>query len=339
MKKRLLLIACYLALFAACAFAGALYRFNTATALTESTTIFLPKGTGFKAIVKQLDQASVIPDPLSFAIPVILSGKYKHFKPGEYEFPAGITPSAVMHILTDGKVVIHKLTIPEGLTAKEIVEKINAESLLTGDISEVPAEGSLLPETYYFMREDTRQSVIDRMQNGMTQLLNELWDTRAKDLPYASPMEAVTLASIVEKETRIPSERRRVAAVYVNRLKQGIKLQADPTTIYAIAMADGTPLKRNLSKNDLERALPHNTYANTGLPPTPIANPGRASIEAALNPLNTVELFFVATGNGGHYFAETYKGHLENIQKYRSAQAAMISTSEESTTKNSTQIK
>lgn len=320
MSKRLPLLLS-LVLLLVCTGAGALYRFNTASELTETTVIYLPKGTGFKSIVHQLDQASIIPDPLSFAVPVVLSGKYKYFKPGEYEFPAGITPSAVMQILTEGKVVIHKITIPEGLTAQQIVDKINAEPLLEGNIDAVPREGSLLPETYYFMRGDTRESVVNRMQDGMTKLLSELWDKRAADLPYVAPEEAVTLASIVEKETRMADERKRVAAVYINRLKQGIKLQADPTTMYAIAIADGKPMERALTKSDLGRNLPHNTYVNAGLPPTPIANPGRASLEAVLNPLQTKELFFVATGNGGHYFAETYRQHLENIQKFRTAQA------------------
>jgi UPF0755 protein len=307
-----------------------MYRFNHTSTLAESKTIYLPKGTGFKSIVHELDNANVIPDPFTFALPVILSGKYKHFKPGEYEFPAGITPKAVMQILTDGKAVMHKITIPEGLNVREIIEKLNAEPLLTGSIALPPAEGSLLPETYYFLRDDTRESIIARMQAGMTQVLTELWPKRAANLPLNSPEEAVTLASIVEKETGIEAERRRVAAVYINRLRQGIKLQADPTTAYAIELAEGKPMSRPLVRSDLERDLPHNTYATAGLPPTPIANPGRASIEATLNPLDTKEIFFVATGNGGHYFAETYEGHLANIQKYRAVQAQAKSETQES---------
>lgn len=318
MLKRIILVLSAVLLFVACALAGAMYRFTHTTELAEEKTIYLPKGSGFKTIVRELDQKQVIPDPLSFAIPAVLLGKYKTFKPGEYEFPAGITPNAVMQILTEGKVVLHKLTIAEGLTSQEIVQKISAEPLLDGTLSTIPAEGALLPETYYFERGDSRESIVLRMQSGMRQLMAELWEKRASNLPFSTPEEAVTLASIVEKETGVAAERRRVAAVYINRLRQNIKLQADPTTIYAIQLAEGKPMTRALTKKDLERPLPHNTYANTGLPPTPIANPGRASIEAALNPLETKELFFVATGDGGHYFAETYAQHVENIQKYRS---------------------
>lgn len=303
--------------------AGAVYmRFTHAGPLHESTIVYLPKGTGFQAIVEQLEQSGVIADRFSFAIPVILSGKYKHFKPGEYEFPAGITPKTVMQMMADGKVLIHKITIAEGVTVRQVIEKINAEPLLTGEIDSIPPEGSLLPETYHFVRGDSRSSILRRMQQGMQSLLDELWSKRKPGLPYETPEAAVTLASIVEKETRLPEERTHIAAVYVNRLRLGMKLQADPTTIYAIELESGAPIGRALVKSDLERNLPHNTYAVVGLPPTPIGNPGRASIEAALNPSNSEDIFFVATGNGGHNFAKTYAEHQANVLKLRAQVSA-----------------
>ena len=254
------------------------------------------------------------------AIPAVMLGKHKAFKPGEYVFPTGITPEAVFEMLASGDIVVHKLTIPEGLTAREIIALVNAETILTGEITERPTEGSLLPETYHFERGDSKQDIIRRMQIAMERTLQELWPTRADGLPFDTIEEAVTLASIVEKEARLASERTHIASVYINRLHKGMKLQADPTTIYAIELEQGKPMERLLWRKDLLRDLPHNTYMREGLPPTPIANPGKASLKATLNPKQTNDLFFVARGDGGHYFAETYQQHQANIVKYKAAQ-------------------
>lgn len=284
--------------------------------LAESKTLYFKKGEGFRDITDTLAEERVISLAPLFKIQAIVTRQYNQFKPGEYFFPAGINPKSVMSMLVDGDIIIHKLTIPEGLTASEVARTLNEEPLLTGDIpAEIP-EGSLLPETYYFARNDNRAEIIRRMQEGMAGVLTTLWKTRAEGLPFKAPEEALTLASIVEKETRLESERKRIARAFINRLEKGIKLQADPTTMYAIELVDGK-LNRPLVSSDLKRDLPHNTYMIDGLPPTPITNPGRASIEAVLNPADGNELFFVANGEGGHYFAATLKEHNENVAKYR----------------------
>jgi UPF0755 protein len=202
------------------------------------------------------------------------------------------------------------------LTSEQIVARLLDSQILTGPIKEIPREGSLLPNSYNFRRGDTREVAIQRMQQAQAQLVKEVWERRARDLPLRTPEQLVILASIIEKETGRPEERTRVAAVFVNRLKQKMRLQTDPTVIYGIAPGKGS-IGRPLTRADLERPTPYNTYVIDSLPPGPIANPGRASIEAAANPARTKELYFVADGSGGHVFAETYEQHQRNVARLR----------------------
>jgi UPF0755 protein len=218
--------------------------------------------------------------------------------------------------MVEGKVVQHLLTVPEGLTSEQIAARLLDSPILTGSIRDVPREGSLLPNSYNFRRGDTRELAIQRMQQSHQQVVKEAWERRSRDLPLRTPEQLVILASIIEKETSRPEERTRVAAVFVNRLKQKMRLQTDPTVIYGLAPGRGG-LGRPLSRADLERPTPYNTYLIDALPPGPIANPGRASIEAAANPARTKELYFVADGTGGHAFAENYDQHLRNVSRLR----------------------
>lgn len=285
--------------------------------LTEPKTVMIPRGSGFHAIATTLGDARVIVHPLVLDALAITLGKARQFKAGEYAFPAGITLEQVIDMLATGKVVVHKVTVPEGLRVPDVLELINADDRLTGAML-VPEEGSLLPQTYHFHRGDFRNAVLSRMQADMQKTLAELWGKRKENLPLKTPQEALTLASIVEKETGIDAERERVAAVFINRLKKGMPLQSDPTTVYAIERDKG-PMGRALLTADLAYDSPYNTYKINGLPPGPICNPGRAAIEAVLNPISTDELYFVATGDGGHNFAASLKEHNENVKKYRAA--------------------
>jgi UPF0755 protein len=212
--------------------------------------------------------------------------------------------------------VQHLVTIPEGLTSEQIAARLLDNQILTGTIKEMPREGSMLPNSYAFRRGDTREQAIQRMQQAQQQVVKEAWERRSRDLPLRTPEQLIILASIIEKETSRPEERTRIAAVFANRLKQRMRLQTDPTVIYGLAPGKGT-LGRPLSRADLERPTPYNTYIIDALPPGPIANPGRASIEAAANPARTKELYFVADGTGGHAFAENYDQHQRNVARLR----------------------
>jgi UPF0755 protein len=251
-----------------------------------------------------------------FKIFVVQEGKSSDLKAGEYAIPSGASMRQIMDLLVEGKVVVYSVTAPEGRTSAMIVRILNAEPDLTGPpLSEDVAEGMLLPETYIFERNTTRQQILDRMKRDHADLLAELWERRDPTIPVNTPYEAVILASIVEKETGVADERPRVAAVFVNRLRKGMRLQSDPTIIYGITR--GEPLGRGIRKSELEGATPYNTYVIDGLPPTPIACPGRASLEAVMNPPDSRELFFVADGTGGHAFAETYEEHQKNVERWR----------------------
>lgn len=289
--------------------------------LHNETTVLIEPGTGSAGIADRLAEAGVIEYPQVFRLAAILQKKHARFQAGEYLFEAFISPQDAMDKLASGKVVQHSLTIPEGKSSAEIVALLNAEPALSGDaLSEMPPEGRLLPETYHFTRNESRQTLLKRMAEAQDDLLKELWPKRQDNLPFVTPKEALTLASIVEKETGKPEERRRVAAVYINRLRQGIALQADPTVVYGLhgGRADIPPL----TYADLKSDTPYNTYIYPGLPPGPICHPGKASIAAVLDPLDTKEIFFVATGDGGHRFAETLAQHNRNVAEYRKWQRA-----------------
>jgi UPF0755 protein len=237
-------------------------------------------------------------------------------KPGEYAFQKNASLRDVIGTMVEGKVVQHAVTIPEGLTSEQIVARLTDNDIFAGTVKEIPREGTLLPETYKFPRGTTRDQVIARMQVSQKRVLAEIWERRNADIPIKTPEQLVTLASIVEKETGKADERTRVAAVFVNRLRQRIKLQSDPTIIYGLVGGKGT-LGRPIKRSEIQQPSPYNTYVVDGLPPGPIANPGRASLEAAANPARTRDLFFVADGTGGHAFTETYDQHQKNVAKLR----------------------
>lgn len=292
--------------------------------LETPTVVDVPKGSGLARITENLAAAGVIADrdvsKVIFRLKVRESGKAASLHAGEYQFEPGVSMAEVADILAAGKVVARFLTVAEGLTSPEVMALVAKAEALTGDVPQpVPATGTLLPETYHYTRGDTREAVVKRMEAAMEKALEDLWPARAEGLPIDTPEEAVILASIVEKETALASERPRVAAVFVNRLRQGMRLQSDPTVIYGLDPEDGD-LGRPLRKSELQKETPYNTYVIGGLPPGPIANPGRESLAAVLNPLETDELYFVADGTGGHAFAKTLREHNRNVAKWRRLQ-------------------
>ncbi len=292
-------------------------QFEAPGPLREDGTIIIESGTGLQAIAEQLEQSGIIDNALVFEIAARLTDKKGPLKAGEYLIHTGDSASTILNILRSGRTHLRRFTIAEGLTSQQIVDQIMADDGFAGSIYfSLPPEGSLLPETYYYSRGEDRQDVIERMARGMSQLLTELWHERAPGLPLETPDDAVILASIVEKETGIADERDRVAAVFINRLRRGMRLQSDPTVAYGITLGR-SPLDRALTRSDLKTDTPYNTYVINGLPPGPIANPGRAALEAVLNPAQSDELYFVADGSGGHAFAKTLDEHNQNVRAWR----------------------
>lgn len=285
-------------------------------ALEKPVTLVIPKGAGLKAIALQLAHANVISSPSAFRIGTMALGKAKAMRAGEYAFRPGMTPRAVLDKLVAGDVVIHHFTLVEGRTVRQVFEELRAEPSLEGEAGAMPPEGRMLPETYNFVLGDSRVQLVGRMVRAMDEALAEAWNGRAEGLPLETPAELLILASIVERETGIAAERPRVAAVFVNRLKKGMRLQSDPTVIYDLSDGLGVA-ERPLSKADLESMTPHNTYVLDRLPPGPIANPGRASLLAAAHPLNSDDLYFVADGTGGHAFSASLEGHNQNVANWR----------------------
>ena len=284
--------------------------------LSVPTKLVIAKGAGLQAISRQLADAQVVEGPTAFRLAASWQGKAKALQAGEYEFQPGATPRAVMDKLAAGEVVIHQITLAPGRTVRQMLEELRGETALEGEVSPLPAEGSLLPETYHFILGETRNQLIGRMKKAMDEALAQAWAARIEGLPLNNPQELLILASIVERETGLATERPHVAAVFVNRLKKGMRLQSDPTTIYDLSGGLGV-MDRPLTKADLERATPHNTYAIDRLPPGPIANPGRASLMAAARPLASDDLYFVADGTGGHVFSATLEGHNKNVANWR----------------------
>lgn len=292
-----------------------LYAPGPAARSGDTTIVTLPSGAGVNAIGAQLKASGVIRSTDLFRAAASLTGADRRLRAGEYEVPSGTSLSGVIALLVDGKVVRRFVTLPEGWSSAQAVDILNAETLLTGAIETTPDEGSLWPETYEISRGATRQSVIDRMRRARDDNLARLWAQRGPGSVVRSPEEAMILASIVEKETGVASERPRVAAVFSNRLRAGMRLESDPTIVYGITQ--GRPLGRGIRASELAASTPYNTYQIDGLPPTPISNPGAASIAAVLNPPRTRDIFFVADGTGGHVFAETYEQHLANVARWR----------------------
>jgi UPF0755 protein len=295
-------------------------RFEAPGPLAQDKIVNIPRGAGVRDIADILQREGVIDQPWVFIGGVWVRKARDELKYGEYQFPKQASLSDVINVITDGKVIQHQVTVAEGLTSEQIVARLMENDVLTGNIREIPKEGSLLPETYNFTRGTSREQIIQRMQNEQRRLVQEVWEHRSPDLPIESPDQLIILASIIEKETAKPEERTRVAAVFVNRLKQRMKLQSDPTIVYGIVGGKGT-LGRAITRSDIELKTRYNTYVIDGLPPGPIANPGRASLEAAASPARTKELYFVADGTGGHTFSETLDQHQKGVARLRQIEA------------------
>lgn len=289
--------------------------------LAEAKTLVIPKGSGAFEIAAQLQRTGVVSSEHLFLVASQIAGQATPLKAGEYVFPAGVSIRGAVELLQLGKTLVRRLTVPEGFTTAQVLDLLEAAEGLYGEIAPRPVEGALLPETYHYSWGDNRQAVVDRMRAGMTKAVDELWAHRAASLPFKTKDEAVILASVVERETGVASERPRVAAVFVNRLRQGMKLQSDPTVIYGLSNGRGI-IDRPLSKADLAAKHPYNTYVIDGLPPGPIANPGLASLRAVMQPADSDDLFFVADGSGGHMFARTLVEHNRNVAHWRKVEKA-----------------
>jgi len=300
---------------------GALYfgkqRFEAPGPLTEDKVVDIPHGLGVRDIADLLAREGVIDQPWIFIGGVLALKARGDLKSGEYQFSKNASLADVVNIIVENKVIQHAaLTIPEGLTSEQIVARLTDNDIFSGSVREVPREGTLLPETYKFTRGMPREQIIQRMQQAQRHLLAEVWEHRMLDLPLKTPEQLVILASIVEKETGKSEERSRVASVFINRLKNKMRLQSDPTIIYGLTGGKGR-LGRPILKSEIEQPTPYNTYVIDGLPPGPIANPGRASLEAVANPARTKDLYFVADGAGGHLFSESYDQHQKNLARLR----------------------
>ncbi len=310
-------------LVAALAFGLAAYyikdQFERAGPLQAETHLVVERGESVSQIAAKLADHGIIRNADVFRIGVRVLDGGRDLKAGEFAFAPGWSMREVMDHLRSGETVLHRLTIPEGLTSQDVVDILRATDNLGGEINAVPSEGSLLPETYYFSLGDSRQSLIARMADNMAERLAALWEKRVEGLPIDNPQQALVLASIVERETGEDDERALVAGVFINRLHKGMRLQSDPTVVYGLSNGTGE-IGRPLTRKDLKTAHPYNTYVIKGLPPGPIANPGEESLAAVMAPAETDYLYFVADGTGGHAFAKTLAEHNKNVAKWRQFQ-------------------
>jgi UPF0755 protein len=293
--------------------------------LQNDKVVLIPRNSGTGEIANILKQEGVINQPFLFETYALVNGQRGQLKAGEFQFKAGTSVAEAIDTLVQGKAILHSVTIPEGLTTDQIVARLYENDILSGDLSDPPREGTLLPDTYKFERGTTRQQIVNTMQAAQRQALNQIWQRRSPEVPIKSPQELVILASIVEKETGRADERTRVAGVFINRLMKRMRLQSDPTIVYGLVGGKGT-LGRGIMRSEIEAATPYNTYVIEGLPPGPIANPGRAALEAVANPSRTKDLYFVADGSGGHAFAETYEQHQRNVTRWRQVEKSRAAT-------------
>lgn len=305
----------------------AYWEFTRPGAIPSEKFILVESGQGFRGITKQLQQEGVIRQRWVFEAFHLLTGQHRDFKAGEYRIAPAMSMRAISDMMVKGEVVRRAVTIPEGWTVKQAIALLNEAEALEGTITSLPEEGSLLPETYQYTRGDTRAALLARMQEAMRKKIEAAWSSQATASILQTPEDMVTLASIVERETGVADERAQIAAVYLNRLRIGMKLQADPTVIYGIERERGMALGRPLLYKDLESNSLYNTYRYVGLPPTPICNPGVASLEAVVHPADTDAIYFVATGEGDgrHYFASNLNDHNRNVARYRAAQRRNLS--------------
>ncbi len=306
-----------LGMIAALAAIGALFlvvqNWGGAGPARTNLSVTIPQGASLTGAAEQLEKAGAIPDARRFVLLAKVFGGGEAIRAGEYRIPAGLSQADILKMMQGGRTFQRFVTVPEGLPSVMVHDSLMKADQLTGEV-EVPAEGSVLPDSYAYSRGDTRQSVVDRMQAAMTKYLAEAWERRKPTTVAKTPEEAIILASIVEKETSKDEERRTVAAVYSNRIRRNMPLQADPTIIYPLTK--GRPLGRRILRSEVRAKNDYNTYAMTGLPKGPIANPGRASIDAVLDPAQSSALYFVADGTGGHIFADTLEQHNANVQKW-----------------------
>ena len=290
-----------------------IYGWTAAGPLERETSVVIKPGSSITSAAQQLEKSGMVKSASAFVNRAKVFGASSTIKAGEFVIPAKASNSDILSILTGGKTVQRMVTIPEGMPSIMVYERIMANDRLSGSIS-IPAEGSVLPDSYAFDKNEPRTDVLQRMQDAMTKTMAELWPERSAETVVRTPLEALTLASIVEKETALKSELRIVAGVYSNRLRTGMRLQADPTIIYPITK--GKPLGRRIRRSEITDVNDYNTYAMAGLPRGPIANPSRAAIAAVLNPQKTSALYFVADGKGGHVFADTLQEHNANVAKW-----------------------
>lgn len=281
--------------------------------------VMVKPGDHVATISENLQTAGVVSNANLFRIGLRIRNQQTELKAGEYGFPAHASMADVTGVLISGKSIEHKLTAAEGLTSQMIYDIVKEDPVLVGDAGAVPEEGTLLPETYLFTRGMTRTQMLNKMREAQKKLMDAQWPARIGDLPIKTPREAIILASIVEKETGIPQERRHIAAVFENRLRIGMKLQSDPTIIYGITK--GYPIGRRIRQSEIDAQTPYNTYAVPGLPVGPICNPGKDAIIAVLNPAGSDDLYFVANGTGGHVFAATMAEHEKNVANWRKIHA------------------
>lgn len=315
-----------LVVFLAVAAAGAVYfgkvKFDAPGPLASNAYVLVRDGAGLGEIATLLQRRNIIENATIFRLGVSAYGSDNSLKAGEYEIKSGSSMRDVMNLLRSGKSILHSVTIAEGLTVEQIFERLAEYEELEGDLpAELPAEGSLRPETYKFTRGTTREEIIEQMRSSQNALVNQIWARRNPNLPIDTREEFVNLASIVEKETGRADERTIVASVFLNRLERGMRLQSDPTIIYGLFGGKGKPPERPIYRSDIDKPTPYNTYHISGLPPTPIANPGRAALEAVANPSRTKYVYFVADGTGGHVFAETLDQHNANVRRWRKIEA------------------
>ncbi len=315
------------------------FAFDRPGPLDVTRTIAVPRGEGRIEIAARLEREGIIANRWVFVASHLYQswGNRQRYelKAGEYEIRKQASMRSVLNTLVEGRSVLAKISLPEGLTSQQIVERMIADPNLTGEITQVPAEGTMLPETYRFSKGMSRQDLIERLSADQQKVLAALWEKRQADLPLATPQEALILASIVEKETGRNDERDRVAAVFVNRLRKGMRLQSDPTIIYGIVGGQGS-LGRPITRSDIDGKTAYNTYQIDGLPPGPICNPGRSAIEAVLNPAKTSDLFFVADGTGGHTFSQTLKEHNAAVSNWRKVEREMRAKAEAASAQSQT---
>jgi len=288
----------------------------------HETVVDIPQRQGLWKIANRLEGAGTVRSAGLFALGVRLRGEGALLKAGEYAIPSDASMQDIADLLISGRVIEHKITAAEGLTSQMIAGVINADRELTGPLQVAPEEGSLLPETYLFTKGTERSAILGRMHVAQAKFLARAWQSRDPSVPFRSPQEAITLASIVEKESAIPAERRHVAAVFINRLRLGMKLESDPTIIYGLSK--GYPLGHAIRASELATVTPYNTYMIPGLPPTPICNPGKDSISAVLNPAHSNDLYFVADGTGGHVFAATKAEQDRNVARWRRIENTVV---------------